>query len=370
MKEVICFMVLFSIALVPLFSQADNTPGPGIPSEQYTLTVNITGSGMVSVDPPGQTLYSSSVLTYDEGIIVTLHAIAPTPEPCGIGCPQWSFTGWEGDPLTDNTIVMDSDKTVTAVFYRPTSVPTIEPTAEPTATPPIIIDGGDVFFVPQHKTQRLLNLEFYDTGLPTEPILFPPLILGDFSFTNEIHMNTGTQKLAAYGLNITFDSSVVIVNTEEGNSGVEAGPDGFISAVNAGTPGTLVISGFDTTGTGPGTNLNTHTIHWLAQTYNGTTDLDIAVNNLVDETTNTIGMPNGITGQITIETITCVLGDVNGDDNVDIVDALLIAQYFVGLSPSGFSINCGDVNCSGSIDIIDALLVAQYFVGLLSSLDC
>jgi hypothetical protein len=31
---------------------------------------------------------------------------------------------------------------------------------------------------------------------------------------------------------------------------------------------------------------------------------------------------------------------------------------------------CGDVNTNGTIDIIDALLTAQYYVGLISSLDC
>jgi hypothetical protein len=60
------------------------------------------------------------------------------------------------------------------------------------------------------------------------------------------------------------------------------------------------------------------------------------------------------------------LGDVNGDGTVDIVDALLTAQYFVGLNPANFNAANGDVNCDGSIDIVDALLIAQYFVGLIS----
>ncbi len=60
------------------------------------------------------------------------------------------------------------------------------------------------------------------------------------------------------------------------------------------------------------------------------------------------------------------LGDVNGSGTVDIVDALLIAQYYVGLNPPGFVAANADVNCSGSIDIVDALLVAQYYVGLVT----
>ncbi len=60
------------------------------------------------------------------------------------------------------------------------------------------------------------------------------------------------------------------------------------------------------------------------------------------------------------------LGDANGDGSVTIVDALIIAQAYVGLNPSGYIAANADTNCSGSVDIVDALLVAQYYVGLIS----
>ena len=59
------------------------------------------------------------------------------------------------------------------------------------------------------------------------------------------------------------------------------------------------------------------------------------------------------------------LGDVNRDGLVDIVDALMIAQYYVGLDPDGFWEPSADVNNDGFIDIIDALMVAQAYVGLI-----
>jgi mannan endo-1,4-beta-mannosidase len=59
-----------------------------------------------------------------------------------------------------------------------------------------------------------------------------------------------------------------------------------------------------------------------------------------------------------------VMGDVNGSGARDIVDALLLAQYYVGLNPANFNVSCADVNCSGSIDIVDALILAQCYVGL------
>jgi alpha-galactosidase len=63
-------------------------------------------------------------------------------------------------------------------------------------------------------------------------------------------------------------------------------------------------------------------------------------------------------------------GDVNGSGGIDIVDALLVAQYYVGLNPANFNSALADVNCSGSIDIVDALLIAQRYVGLITSFPC
>lgn len=66
----------------------------------------------------------------------------------------------------------------------------------------------------------------------------------------------------------------------------------------------------------------------------------------------------------------CITGDVNASETIDIVDALLIAQAYVGLNPPNYNEGCADTNCSGSVDIVDALLVAQYYVGLISSISC
>ncbi|MBN2440654.1 MAG: glycoside hydrolase family 9 protein [Spirochaetales bacterium] len=60
------------------------------------------------------------------------------------------------------------------------------------------------------------------------------------------------------------------------------------------------------------------------------------------------------------------LGDVNNDGSIDIVDALLVAQYYVDLNPVNFDSNKADTNCDGQIDIVDALLVAQFYVGLIT----
>jgi hypothetical protein len=61
------------------------------------------------------------------------------------------------------------------------------------------------------------------------------------------------------------------------------------------------------------------------------------------------------------------LGDANADGALSIVDALVVAQYYVGLDNLPVVEENCDVDANGAINIIDALLIAQYFVGLISS---
>ena len=280
-------------------------------------------------------------------------------------------------------------------------------------------------------------------------------------FTCEIHLNSGSQKLAAYEIDLNFDDRIIEVVPYTGSSGVEAGPDGFLAAslIN---PGYIKISGYDVYGTGPGTDMHILTVHFTALS-EGTTTLTPDVTTLVAPDSATIGNPFGIesllmvidsthyeppvtispsvlsieypelsaqaqvveayyygwsilaksdwvtitppngtagttitvtidfsqfvpyetkegsvvflnnatTGIGSLQVLTVyipLIGDVNSDSAVDIIDALLIAQYYVSLNPAGFNPDAADTNCSGTIDIIDALLTAQFYVGLLTEL--
>ena len=67
-----------------------------------------------------------------------------------------------------------------------------------------------------------------------------------------------------------------------------------------------------------------------------------------------------------------ILGDVNRDGSIIIVDALLVAQYYVGLTPTPpFYLTEADVQgCDGVVNIVDALVISQYYVGLIDSFEC
>jgi parallel beta-helix repeat protein len=70
--------------------------------EEYSLTVNVVGSGSVSLNNTGSYVY---------GDVVELTATADV---------GWSFSGWSGDlsgSVNPETIVIDANKTVTATFH-------------------------------------------------------------------------------------------------------------------------------------------------------------------------------------------------------------------------------------------------------------
>ena len=58
-------------------------------------------------------------------------------------------------------------------------------------------------------------------------------------------------------------------------------------------------------------------------------------------------------------------GDVNEDGTINIIDALLIAQATIRLTPlTQIQLSEADVNKDGKVDITDSLFIAQYTVGL------
>ncbi len=56
-------------------------------------------------------------------------------------------------------------------------------------------------------------------------------------------------------------------------------------------------------------------------------------------------------------------GDINDDDNIDIIDALMLARIALSLNPP-IDLLKGDVNCDTKIDITDALLIARKSLNL------
>jgi hypothetical protein len=129
------------------------------------------------------------------------------------------------------------------------------------------------------------------------------------------------------------------------------------------TPGIIRISHFDIAG------INGGSFAWTVID-DANTDIRMSV---YDANTSSPVVVNGktlagYTTKIGTKKKAYAFGDVDGNDRVDIVDALLVARAYVGLRPLSFETAAADVNMSGSIDIIDALNIARYYVGLVNKL--
>ena len=58
------------------------------------------------------------------------------------------------------------------------------------------------------------------------------------------------------------------------------------------------------------------------------------------------------------------LGDVNGDGTINYLDAMMIAQYYVGdIGADDLALSAADVNRDGIVNYLDAMMIAQYYVG-------
>ncbi|MBN2532201.1 MAG: cellulase family glycosylhydrolase, partial [Spirochaetales bacterium] len=249
---------------------------------------------------------------------------------CGSGSTATPVTGTATPtPVTGTATPTPVTGTATPTPVTGTATPT---PVTGTATPTPVGGTCNVSFDPANSTQGINS-----------------------TFDINIVVNSGSQNLAAYGFTINYNSNVLSVVD------VNEGADGFLAAANTSTPGQIKATGFEASGVGPGSNLEILTITFEAIAEDIST-LTLGVDQLVDSDTNTVGSACGNDGSVEVSNVS--LGDTNGDGSIDIIDALLIAQFYVGLDPANFNPGAADTNCDGSVDIIDALLVAQYYVGL------
>ncbi len=69
-------------------------------------------------------------------------------------------------------------------------------------------------------------------------------------------------------------------------------------------------------------------------------------------------------GEADPDAVVVMMGDANGDGVVNYLDAMLIAQYYVGdIGVEDLNLEAADVNGDGVVNYLDAMMVAQYYVG-------
>jgi len=186
-------------------------------------------------------------------------------------------------------------------------------------------------------------------------------------FVANVMVNVGSRPLGAYSFTLTWDHTLVTVTSVVGGSTSQFSSTPTCNIDN--TTSTGSCSAFQTaTLTAPTGNVDVAHVNLTAVGSAGSTPmLTLTINSLFD--TQDIAMcvqPATHHCSVIIE----LCGDVNGDRVVNIGDALVVAQYTVGLRQCGVAplsnpVVC-DVNLDSACNIGDALRMAQCDVGLIS----
>ncbi len=116
----------------------------------------------------------------------------------------------------------------------------------------------------------------------------------------------------------------------------------------------------NTTGNGTASGNNTSTAT-IADT------VKLSVTNVKDQN-ESVFVTTGASSKVTVKLETPMLGDINGNKKIDLVDALYVVQYYNKVRYfTDDQKTAADVNKNGTVDLVDALLIMQYYNGAIKS---
>lgn len=105
-----------------------------------------------------------------------------------------------------------------------------------------------------------------------------------------------------------------------------------------------------------------------SQTGSSVTDtVKISVANVKDQNESAFET-SGASSKVSVKFEAAMLGDINGNKKIDLVDALYIVQYYNKVRYfTEDQKSAADVNKSGTVDLVDALLIMQFYNGVIKS---
>lgn len=136
---------------------------------------------------------------------------------------------------------------------------------------------------------------------PGDGWLIPPAVSpspGD-DFSIELHVNTGTSSLGAFGITATWDSSIATIKSG-GGSFTAASGTGLNLVANTNEPGIAKITGFTTEIITAGADVMVGSLNFNA-TIAGTLNIGLVMDTLAGSDSLIIGVPYGYNGSVIIQ---------------------------------------------------------------------
>jgi len=268
--------------------------GPGAALDLVKITFTASAAGTATLGLTVQTLTDAAYATIGTpsgvggtitvtGIVTT---IAPTVTRTATIAPTATRTATIAPTATRTATIAPTATRTATIAPTATRTATIAPTATRTATiaPTATRTATVVVTTPAAVVGKVSLLPATQTAARNATV------------NQNVAVNTGTELCAAYGVTIAYPSNMLSITT----AGVTAGAQGFVSAVNPNTAGSLVISGFDTAGKGPSAALALINIAWTSLNVAGTANMTLTVQTLTNASYANIGTPTGSTATITL----------------------------------------------------------------------
>jgi hypothetical protein len=123
------------------------------------------------------------------------------------------------------------------------------------------------------------------------------------SFSLQVLVDSGTQKLGGYTLELNYNRNLVQIDTTVPNGANALGTTNINKVDN--DTGTVRLTGLDVNGIGPGGMLHILTINGmvLEDAQRGTAPVELKVESLINEMSDTIGTPSGHGSTINVASV-------------------------------------------------------------------
>jgi hypothetical protein len=394
-------------------------------TKQLTITKTGTGNGTVTSNPDGINCAAEvCIAVYPPPADCQCTAAFPintnvtlTATPAA----NSTFNGFSGDAdCTDKSVTMNADKTCIATFTLPKPIAVTNPASNITqtsatlngnvistgATATTSFDfgttttyGTNIAATPSQvysstavainanntdlacnttynfRTKAInsagtgygTNQSFTTAACVVNSWLYPAnlIVTKNQPFALDVIAKSDGVSIGNYEFVLTIDPNVLRLDTTYCNQGICPGTSALTNNIVYANTTTGVVSIIGQGGETPsGNDLQLLKIHFKSRLTPGLTPISLVTNKLATLDGDTIGL--GARGA-TVAVSPGLCGDADGNNAVNIVDALAIARKLVGLPPPPtIDEVLADVNVNkDGVSIADALQIARYSIGLL-----